>query len=395
MKKKLLLFGAGKIGRSFIAQIFSKEGYEIVFVDISQTLVDQLNQARKYPVYIKDKVEETLWVENVRAIHSSQQEEVIEEISQCQLIAVSVGRIGLPAISQVLAKGIIRKFQHSPLVKTDIVVAENLRDSDRFMKKEIMQYLPADFPFEKLVGLLETSIGKMVPIIPEDLLLQDPLAVYAEAYNTLIVSSGFLNPAPEVKALSLKKNIKAWVDRKLFIHNLGHSVAAYVGNFLHPDKVFIYEVLQDKNVESFARGAMQEAAQALQSIHPGEFSNEHLEHHIDDLICRFKNIALGDTVFRVGCDLERKLSYDDRFISPLRHARQFNLKYSNIGFGYFCSLNFKAASDQGYRFPRDIEIVEEFQQLGIEHVLKKYSGLKPTEANEITIEINSDPNESK
>lgn len=387
MRKKLLLFGAGKIGRSFIAQIFGKAGYEIVFVDISQSLVDQLNKEKRYPVYIKDSSEETLWVENVRALHSSQLENIVAEIIQCTLIAVSAGRIGLPGIAQVLSKGIWQKYKGSALAKTDIVLAENLRDADLFMKKEMMNHLPANFPFESVVGLQETSIGKMVPIIPEETIKQDPLALYAEAYNTLIVSSGFLNELPEVEGLSLKNNIKAWVDRKQFIHNLGHSVVAYVGNYLHPDKVFIYEVLENEKVEIAARTAMREAAKILQNIHPEEFSDEHLENHIDDLIRRFKNVALGDTVFRVGCDLGRKLSYDDRYISPIRHAREYNLTHSSIVFGYFCALHFNAQSDQGYRFPRDIEIAKEYLEFGMEYILQKYSGMKPDEAIEIVREL--------
>jgi mannitol-1-phosphate 5-dehydrogenase len=40
---------------------------------------------------------------------------------------------------------------------------------------------------DEYVGLIETSIGKMVPIMPEKELERDPLMVYAEPYNTLIV----------------------------------------------------------------------------------------------------------------------------------------------------------------------------------------------------------------
>lgn len=31
---KIVIFGAGSIGRSLIAQLFARAGYEIVFVDI-------------------------------------------------------------------------------------------------------------------------------------------------------------------------------------------------------------------------------------------------------------------------------------------------------------------------------------------------------------------------
>ena len=48
--------------------------------------------------------------------------------------------------------------------------------------------------------------------------------------------------------LAPKDNIKAWVDRKAFIHNLGHATAAYYGFYLHPEAVYMYEVLDDNEV---------------------------------------------------------------------------------------------------------------------------------------------------
>jgi mannitol-1-phosphate 5-dehydrogenase len=51
--------------------------------------------------------------------------------------------------------------------------------------------------------------------------------------------------------------------------------------------------------------------------YPGEFRPEQLTDHIDDLLRRFENRALGDTVFRVGCDLKCKLHKNDRIMSPL------------------------------------------------------------------------------
>lgn len=51
---KLVLFGAGKIGRSFIGQLFSASDYEVVFIDINPVVIDQLNQRRSYQVVIKN-----------------------------------------------------------------------------------------------------------------------------------------------------------------------------------------------------------------------------------------------------------------------------------------------------------------------------------------------------
>ncbi|MDH5689661.1 MAG: mannitol-1-phosphate 5-dehydrogenase, partial [Candidatus Bathyarchaeota archaeon] len=65
--KKIVIFGAGNIGRSFIGQLFSRSGYEVVFVDIDDVIVNALNEKRKYRVEIRDIRPETIWVENARA----------------------------------------------------------------------------------------------------------------------------------------------------------------------------------------------------------------------------------------------------------------------------------------------------------------------------------------
>ena len=46
----LTLFGAGNIGRSFIAPVFSAAGYEITFVEINETVVSEINARGEYDV---------------------------------------------------------------------------------------------------------------------------------------------------------------------------------------------------------------------------------------------------------------------------------------------------------------------------------------------------------
>ena len=48
--KKILIFGAGAIGRGFIAPIFYKNRYEISFVDKDKNLVLELKKKRSYNI---------------------------------------------------------------------------------------------------------------------------------------------------------------------------------------------------------------------------------------------------------------------------------------------------------------------------------------------------------
>ncbi len=68
MNKSIVIFGAGKIGRSFIGQLFGRSGYEVIFVDIDPVIVAALNQRRNYTVMIKGETEEKILVSNVRAV---------------------------------------------------------------------------------------------------------------------------------------------------------------------------------------------------------------------------------------------------------------------------------------------------------------------------------------
>ena len=366
--KKLVLFGAGKIGRSFIGQLFSRSGYEVVFIDIDQQVIKALNQKRSYKVYICDTNPETIIVENVRGVLVSDIDAVIDEIVTADILAVSVGKNGLKHIVPTLSHALLKREARYPGSMLDIILAENMRNADKFLRDALLNNLPDDYPLDQRIGLIETSIGKMVPLIvnKQD---DDILSVSAEAYNTLIVNKeAFKKPLPSILGMEAKENMKAWVDRKLFIHNFGHAATAYIGYKKHPELIYLWEVLEDDKIRIFVKSAMLQSAEALQHEYPGVFTEQHLNEHIDDLIRRFSNIYLGDTIFRVGCDLYRKLSPDDRIITPLATAKKYGLPYDNIEEVLKAALSFNATGPDGQMYPSDIDFRKELKEKG-EHFI--------------------------
>jgi mannitol-1-phosphate 5-dehydrogenase len=376
-QKKLVLFGAGKIGRSFIGQVFSRSGFEVVFVDINREVIDKLNEHESYKVVIKNKEkDETILVSNVRGIHLCDEEKVITELADATVAALSVGQQGLPFTFPLIAKSLVLRKQLHGECPLDIIIAENLRNADLYISENLIRLLPEDYPFDKLTGLVETSIGKMVPIMSQKDLDEDPLQVFAEPYNSLIVAkNGFKNQIPEVLYLAPKDNIKAWVDRKLFIHNLGHTTVAYLGFQKNPKFVFIYEVLEDPDILNITRCTMLQSADILMELYPGEFNSSQLEAHIDDLLMRFKNKALGDTIFRAGCDLYRKLGPEDRLAAPIHAAIRLNKPFNLIFNALISGVAFRAKDENGNYFPADKRFFEEAEN-GVENILENICKLK-------------------
>ncbi len=350
--KNILIFGAGNIGRSFIGQIFSRSGFEIIFVDVNDVLISLLNKRKGYNVIIKDNNSrgEDLYISPVRAVNARDKDSVINEIVKADYIATSVGKNKLPNIFNILAEGIERR--ESPV---DIIIAENITDGATVFKRGLFSCFEDKSSIKK-IGLIETSIGKMVPSVSEEDLRIDPLAVYAEAYNTLIVDKdGFITSLPDIPFIVGVSPIGAYVERKLFIHNLGHAATAYLGYDYDKGLTFIWEVLENEVIYGKVRRLMMETGRALTEKYPDVFSEQNIVYYINDLLQRFQNRSLNDTVYRVGKDLLRKLGPNDRLIGGYELIHTYKGDETIIKEVIKKALLFDKADTNGKRMQTDID----------------------------------------
>lgn len=373
--KTLVLFGAGKIGRSFIAQLFYSAGYHTVFIDTNPGLVEMLNESGAYRICITGEgFEDLLEIGNISALHISQKREIVNALCKADIAAVSVGQRALVSLAEIISHGIMSRYELRPDSPLDLILAENLRDAEGFMLKEFEKHLPKGFPLTSYIGLVETSIGKMVPQKSSG---EDPLLVYAEPYNTLIVDAkGFRNKIPEVKGLSPREDMKAWVDRKLFIHNLGHASLAYLAWRYDPMLDYTWQALEEPLLKKVVRETMYESGRVLLDMHPGSFSLQEIGEHIEDLLRRFGNKALGDTIFRVGCDLARKLGPDDRLVPVIRYAFLHHLPYRNILTALVAGMGFSKTDESGGTLPEDSIFFMKYSQ-DVTLIMKEHCNFDP------------------
>jgi mannitol-1-phosphate 5-dehydrogenase len=380
--KSIVQFGAGNIGRSLVGQLFSRAGYEVIFVDAVKTIVDALNERRGYEVVVKDSLPpgepDRIAVRNVRALHASQAEDITAAVASADLVATAVGPAALPKIAPTLAGGLARRGR-----SVSIILCENLRGAAAQMRAWLGEHLPADFDLSACVGLVETSIGKMVPIMPAEVVRRDPLVIWAEAYNQIIADrAAFLGSPPDVPGLVLKDNFAAYVDRKLFIHNLGHAAAAYFGHLA--GKEAIWQCMLDEGVRAAAREAMWTSAEALIVRYGREFNPTNQTEHVDDLLRRFGNRALNDSVYRVGRDLPRKLAPEDRCVGALRLARSVGGDVRPIVRTIAAAMCFRATDEHGKMFPADEDFHRSLDRHGPKWVLANVCGLcEPDDGREI------------
>lgn len=368
---KIIQYGAGNIGRSLVGQLFSHAGWEVVFVDIDTVVIDALNREKRYRILVKEANESEIQVTGVRGVHGTETEKVISEIATCDLLSTAVGPAILPRIAPVIAQGLAQRDH--PL---NILLCENLRGAPEIVRDALMKALPADFPVRERAGLIATSIGKMVPIMPSEVRERDPLEVWAEAYNRIVADrNGFIGPIPEVPGLVVRGCFEAYVDQKLFVHNLGHATAAYHGDLAGCKT--IAEAMKIPAILRSTRGAMEESGRALVRLYSQELTETDMQEHITDLCQRFGNQALGDTVFRVGRDRPRKYAPNDRLMGAIKAQHKAGIETTFTVEAAAAGILFSATDEKGERHPGDVAFEQFHQEQGVQRLLQHYSGLSP------------------
>lgn len=366
--KKAVMYGAGNIGRGFIGQLFSQSGYEVVFIDVNSQVVDKLNTDRCYPIkFVSDKGSHEVIIDNVRAVNGLDIESVAREISEADIMATAIGVNVLPRIAAPIAKGLSTRWENKNMKPLNIIICENLMDANHFLKNLVKNELvDTEKVFvDELVGFVEASIGRMVPVMTSEMQEGNILRICVEEYGELPVDKdGFKGEIPDIKNMVPFSPFEYYIQRKLFIHNLGHAITAYLG--YQKGYHYIWEAIGDESIHIISRAAMMESAQALSKEHGVELKK--VEEHVEDLISRFGNTQLGDTVERVGRDLTRKLAPNDRIVGAMNMCVKHNIEPENICIGAAAALRFKDPA---------AGLVSEILEVGgVETVLDKVCGLK-------------------
>jgi mannitol-1-phosphate 5-dehydrogenase len=363
VQRTVVQFGAGNIGRGFMGQIYTEAGYEVVFVDVALPIVEALNARRAYPLRLAgpDRFE-TLTITPVRAIDGRDVEAVAAELASCAFACTAVGVPALPHVAPALVAGIQKRGK-----VLDVILCENQLHCSDLLRGYLARHL-SEGELEN-VGLVESVVSRMVPVVPEAERAADPLLAVAEDYPRLPVDrAAFLGAPPQVPALQFVESFPAYVERKLFIHNMGHAVSAYLG--YEAGHEYVHEAMALPSVRRVVEGAMAEAGEALARKHG--LDRAETARHRADLLRRFQNAALNDTVLRVARDPVRKLRPEDRLIGAALTCLDESVEPENIVRGIVAALRYDAPSDPGAA-----TVQQAIRTEGLGQAFQQFTGQRP------------------
>lgn len=361
---KAIQFGAGNIGRGFIGAVLAGAGYELVFADVVEELLSQINYRKEYVVHVSDHNSYDVTVKGVRAVNSGS-DEAVSEIVDADIITTAVGLRILKFVAPTVAKGIIARQEAGIGKPLNIIACENGLRATSQLKELVFAQLPpsAQAWAQQHVGFPDAAVDRIVPPVRCEV----PLDVAVEEYFEWDVErSGFCGAVPEIKGMTPVDNLLAYVERKLFTLNTGHATAAYLGKLKGIST--IGDCVADPAVLEVVKGAMQQSGEAL--VRKFGFDREAHLAYIDKILRRFSNPYLRDECDRVGREPIRKLAPNDRLILPMMTAKSFGLPYDKLLLAIGAALRFDNPQD-----PQSVELLQAIKTEGLEATIVKYTGI--------------------
>jgi mannitol-1-phosphate 5-dehydrogenase len=369
MSKKVIIWGAGKIGRGFIGDLFHAAGYSIVFIARNKLVVKRLNEQKEYTVYKykTDGTSEQTVVSGYTALHTSETDDIISEMNDCDIMALSVLPKDVGGFADDLVHIIrhrIKVHAHKPL---DIIVCANIIDPSEELRAIIEPKLTESEKayIEKYVGLVDALINRAALDPSEDILKEDPLAVVTNGYPDLPIDKmAFKGDIPQFKGIVQADNLHALALRKFYTYNMVHALLAYIGYYKGYQS--ISESLKDEEILQTAKGALEEIGEALVAA----FGFKDMDEWNWSAFAVFGNAALQDPVERVGADPIRKLSRSDRLIGPVLLCKEYGIWPYYLTNAIAHAFLFGPESD-----PNALLVKEYAQYYGIKEAARKYCGL--------------------
>jgi mannitol-1-phosphate 5-dehydrogenase len=336
--RQALCFGAGNIGRGFIAQVCQESNIKLTFVDVNETILNLISSRHEYVIKLLDEANTSITIRDVDAIHSQDIEALAHKIQDVDFIFTAVG----PNVLRHVATTLSNLYERFPHLKHHVIACENMVGGSSALKDHVLN---TGITLPEGVDFLDAAVDRIVPLSQES----GSLDVKVEpSFEWIVATDSPLNLNGVIEVSDLEPYIK----RKLLMVNGAHAFTAYLG-LLH-GYTMIDQAINDPKIEESVRGLLSEHQLFLN--HTFGLDPHDLQKMQDKVIKRFKNSLLQDDCVRVGRTPLRKIGIQERLsmgistLLSLGHVPSYAYQAIAAATCYFEDeegLKLKAMDDQG------------------------------------------------
>ncbi len=374
-KREVVIAGAGKIGRGYLAELFQEGGYHLTFLVHNPEQTEALNRQGRYTIFRgseDEKSVEEVVISNYDAFCTvTQQEECIKAMCNTNYVMLPIYPGACADLGKMLAEAINLRAQQQPEQTLDIYLCVNFLQATKTLRQCIEPFLvPSAMEYYRdKVGIIETLVGRLCVAPTPEMMKKDPLSISAGYGSALSADQEAIKgEVPPGVRIVLLDRLPARFTYKIWSTNMRHFGLSLYGDYL--GYTYVREAANDEYVQKCVKDrANREAIHGVAA----EFGLTDEEVSSDfgrDPWPTWANPASNDGFARVVADMRRKLSKSDRVIGPALAC----LKGGKIP--YFLSAI--AALAMIYDNPEDVTCVQLHNVLnkeGVFGVLREFSGL--------------------
>lgn len=316
-KRKLLIYGAGAIGRGYIPWVFDQEQYEYCYVEANPILRGLLQERGQFTSYMTVGGEYRRQVVQIQACCAPGEE--ASWLSTADAVVTAVGP---------------RNFSQLRTILSGISIPVLCCENDSTLPTQMRKWTGNDNVVFVIPDVITSSTASV------ELLSDDPLAIITEN-GECFIDAGVKPQLPGVcRYVDERELAHQWLA-KLYVHNTPHCIAAYLGSLIGVQ--YLHEAMEHPSVAAVVEGVMHEMVAMLRVR--SEVSPSFLTFYQEKELARFRNRLLFDPIARVAREPFRKLEPKDRLLGAAQLCLAAGVIPVNILTGIMAAFYFDSIDD--------------------------------------------------
>lgn len=360
MQRKVLIIGAGRIGKGYIGEEFEKNNWNVVFLDKDPKVIDNLAKG-SYQVRIANHTQVyDRTVSKYRQILTSEHHKEIDDFLSADIVMIPVYPEDLKDIFEYLIFDFNAMAKRKPDKQLDIVLLTN----KVYLVKKIYRLLEKSTSSE-LSEWINKHIFIRDAIIRRSTDAESNSALKLNSMDEapLLVEAPLHIPSESILWVKTMKNVPTLKEVKIYTINGPHATTAFFGKY--KNYTTIPDAQQDSDVSNLANEVLDETYKVCAKEFNITFEDMD---HLTKLPSLKQEVP--DSIKRVAYDPLRKLSNNDRLCGPIKLCEKYDLSHDGLDKAVALGLKYYDEDD-----PKSIEMQNLIKEKGILSAIKEITGL--------------------
>jgi mannitol-1-phosphate/altronate dehydrogenase len=319
-KKKILIYGAGAIGRGFLPWIFSPEDFEYYYVERDDKIRNSLERDKHFVSLktVKNNNKNLYDILEVPIVKCFSPGEEIKSINTFDAIITAVGPRNILSLANSLKD-----------TKMPIICCEN-DSSIPVLLQSVIDNPNIVFAIPDVISS-NTASDKIKKKYALSIITEDGVCYIDKRVSKI---------GGKVNYVSKEELEKQW-KAKLYLHNTPHCIAAYLGSFLKVK--YVHEAMSSPRAREIISGAMHEMQGVL--LKKFNLNKKFVTSYANKELGRFGNKLLFDPISRVAREPFRKLAPRERLLGAAQLCLSVGIYPKNIMLGIMAAFFYNNNDD--------------------------------------------------